>query len=406
MRDRKKRRLTHKKRLLAVHAKRKSIKKIGHRRLRVRRLRKRLKRKAVHHLTHHARKTGRKLDVVVDGLEGDERFDVTVEPYREEMMKELGLEETIGKEMKATRDLKKEIEANIVVIEKELEDFYKMFPETSDAGDKTVMTESEKTAEKNEYIRDQMMNLEAHNLELQYAKDEEQRLKGIVVDIKHAEDVLEKVKMEISGSATGGRRLNSKSLEETVEQCNLSLDNMYKQTTLIKDEYVCDYVLGVGEIDSRGNVVSTPRESFGSHEKPELFDKQLECCVAEENLHVLEDIVTRAEAEIESYKTEPKSCEYLESPKKPNEDGGKEYTYYTDTILPRETTARKRYLEQEEEEKRYGDTDKRQTEMPAQVELDTIEGLTERPKTDSTLMDNIHEPTYEEKKKIFGRSKS
>merc|ERR1712167_442339 len=58
MRDRKKRRLTHKKRLLAVHAKRKSIKKIGHRRLRVRRLRKRLKRKVVHHLTHHARKTG------------------------------------------------------------------------------------------------------------------------------------------------------------------------------------------------------------------------------------------------------------------------------------------------------------------------------------------------------------
>jgi hypothetical protein len=92
--------------------------------------------------------------------------------------------------------------------------------------------------------------------------------------------------------------------------------------------------------------------------------------------------------------------------KKPNEDGGKEYTYYTDIILPRETTARKRYLEQEEEEKRYGDTDKRQTEMPAQVELDTIKGLTERPKTDSTLMDNIHEPTYEEKKKIFGRSKS
>ena len=40
MRDRKKRRLTHKKRLLAVHAKEKSIKKIGHRRLRVRRLRK------------------------------------------------------------------------------------------------------------------------------------------------------------------------------------------------------------------------------------------------------------------------------------------------------------------------------------------------------------------------------
>ena len=136
-----------------------------------------MKRKAVHHLTHSARKTGRKLDVVVDGLEGDERFDVTVEPYREEMMKELGLEKTIGKEMKATSDLKKEIEANIVVIEKELEDFYKMFPETSDAKRllmNTVMTESEKIAEKNEYIRDQMMNLEAHNLELQYAKDEEQ----------------------------------------------------------------------------------------------------------------------------------------------------------------------------------------------------------------------------------------
>ena len=64
----------------------------------------------MHHLTHHARKTGRKLDVVVDGLEGDERFDVTVEPYREEMMKELGLEKTIGNEMKATSDLKKEIE--------------------------------------------------------------------------------------------------------------------------------------------------------------------------------------------------------------------------------------------------------------------------------------------------------
>ena len=202
MRGRKKRRLTHKKRLLAVHAKRKSIKKIGHRRLRVRRLRKRLKRKAVHHLTHYARKTGRKLDVVVDGLEGDERFDVPVEPYREEMMKELGVEETIGKEMKATRDLKKEIEANIALIEKELEDFYKMIPETSDAGDKTV-TESEKNAEKNEYIRDQMMNLEAHNLELQYAKDEEQHLIDIVVDIKYAGDILEKVKMEISGSATG-----------------------------------------------------------------------------------------------------------------------------------------------------------------------------------------------------------
>jgi hypothetical protein len=180
----------------------------------------------------------------------------------------------------------------------------------------TVMTESEKIAEKNEYIRDQMMNLEAHNLELQYAKDEEQHLEDIVVDIKYAEDILEKVKMEISESATGGRRLNSKSLKETVEQCNLSLDNMYKQTTLIKDEYVCDYVLGVGEIDSRGNVVSTPRESFGSHENPDLFDKQLECCVAEDNLHELEDIVTRAEAEIESYKTEPESCEYLESQKK------------------------------------------------------------------------------------------
>ena len=33
-------------------------------------------------------------------------------------------------------------------------------------------------------------------------------------------------------------------------------------------------------------------------------------------------------------------------------------------------------------------------------------GVTETPKTDSTLMDNIHEPTYEEKKKYLEESLS